>query len=172
MISGNGVKKVTLPQDKRGKMPDPPLNLMEHLPFQIGMLTNMIRQVTSDVYVRESGLSSREWRVLGMLGCNGPMMPAQVAADTGMDRATITRAVSRLEKLGYVFTGSDDQDRRRKVLYLTQKGATTCEDVRPIMDAKGQAFEDVLTKQELKYYYQIMAKLQAKAKQMLEEADD
>lgn len=169
-MAREGLKEVDLPQHKRGKMPTPPLNLTDHLPFQIGMLTNLIRQVTSDVYVQESGLSSREWRVLAMLGCKGAMMPAQVAAETGMDRATITRAVSRLEKLEYVFTGSDSKDRRRKVLYLTEKGVKTCEDVRPVMDSKGRAFEEVLTKQERKYYFQIMKKLQAKAKQMLEES--
>lgn len=157
----------SLPQDVRGKMPEPPLELYEHLPFQIGMLTNLIRQVTSDVYVRQSGLSAREWRVLGMLGCKGPMMPAQVAAETGMDRATITRAVGKLEKQGCVFTGGDEADRRRKVLYLTDKGVAICEEIRPTMEGRGLELQEVLSKTELKYYYQIMAKLQEKAKQML-----
>ena len=157
----------SLPQDVRGKMPNPPLELYEHLPFQIGMLTNLIRQVTSDVYVRESGLSAREWRVLAMLGCKGTMMPAQVATETGMDRATITRAVGKLEKQGYVFIGGDEADRRRKVLYLTDKGVNICEEIRPIMDARGFELEEVLSKTELKYYYKIMGKLQEKAKQML-----
>lgn len=164
----NKIKKPQpLPQDTRGKMPDPALNLYQHLPFQIGMLTNLIRQVTSDVYVRESGLSSREWRVLAMLGCRGAMMPAQVAAETGMDRATITRAVGKLAKLGFVFIGGDEMDRRRKVLYLTEKGAELCDGIRPIMDARGLELQDALSKTELKYYYQIMEKLQTRAKKML-----
>lgn len=158
-----------LPQDKRGRMPEPPLNLYDHLPFQIGMLSNLILQVTSDVYVRESGLSAREWRVMGMLGCKGAMMPAQVATETGMDRATITRGVSKLEKLGYVFIGGDQADRRRKVLYLTEKGAALCNEIRPIMEQRGKELQEVLSKTELKYYYQIMKKLQDKAKEMLED---
>ena len=158
-----------LPQDVRGKMPDPPLDLYEHLPFQIGMLTNLIRQVTSDFYVQKSGLSAREWRVLAMLGCKGAMMPAQVATATGMDRATITRAVGKLEKLGYVFTGGDQTDRRRKVLYLTDKAVEICDEIRPIMEARGLELQQVLSKTELKYYYQIMDKLQKKASQMLAE---
>ncbi len=158
-----------LPQDERGKMPDPPLDLYQHLPFQIGRLTNLIRQVTSDVYVSQSGLSAREWRVLAMLGCKGAMMPAQVAEQCGMDRATITRAVARLEKLEYVFTGSDDTDRRRKVLYLTDKGVAICDEIRPAMDARGLELQEVLSKSELKYYYQIMDKLQKKAQKMLAE---
>ncbi len=165
----NQENMIVLPRDKRGKMPDPPLKLYDHLPFQIGMLTNLIRQVTSDVYVRESGLSAREWRVLAMLGCKGAMMPAQVAAETGMDRATVTRAVSRLEKLGYIFSGGDAADRRRKVLYLTEKGAALCDDIRPLMEASGRELQNVLNKTELKYYYQIMKKLQIKARQMLDE---
>ncbi|MBL4800310.1 MAG: winged helix-turn-helix transcriptional regulator [Emcibacter sp.] len=158
-----------LPQDARGKMPEPPLDLYNHLPFQIGMLTNLIRQVTSDFYVQKSGLSAREWRVLAMLGCQGPMIPAQIATATGMDRATITRAVSRLEALGYVFTGGDKADRRRKVLYLTEKAVEICDEIRPIMEVQGQELQNVLNKTELKYYYQIMDKLQVKAKQMLVE---
>lgn len=165
----NEINLFCLPKDARGKMPDPPINLYEHLPFQIGMLTNLIRQVTSDVYVRQSGLSAREWRVLAMLGCKGAMMPAQVAAETGMDRATITRAVGNLEKLGYIFSGGDAADRRRKVLYMTDKGVAICDEIRPIMDARGLELQDVLSKTELKYYYQIMEKLQKKAKQMITE---
>ena len=159
----------SLPQDARGKMPSPPLELYEHLPFQIGRLTNLIRQVTSDVYVRQSGLSVREWRVLAMLGCKGPMMPAHVAEECGMDRATITRAVGNLEKLGYAFTGGDAADKRRKVIYLTDKGVAICDEIRPTMDARGLELQEVLSKTELKYYYQIMEKLQNKAKQMLAE---
>jgi len=155
-----------LPMDVRGKMPDPPLELYGHLPFQIGRLTNLIRQVTSDVYVRQSGLSAREWRVLAMLGCKGAMMPAQVAEECGMDRATITRAVARLEKLDYVFSGGDEADRRRKILYLTDKGVAICDEIRPIMEARGLELQEVLSKTELKYYYQIMEKLQKRAKQM------
>lgn len=158
-----------LPQDERGRMPEPPLDLYNHLPFQIGLLTNIIRQVTSDVYVKKSGLSAREWRVLAMLGCKGVMMPAQVATESGMDRATITRAITKLVNLGYIFTGGDAADRRRKVLYLTEKGVDICNEVRPVMDAKGRAFEEVLTRKELKSYYKIMDKLQKKAKLMLEE---
>ncbi|PCI47783.1 MAG: hypothetical protein COB49_06760 [Alphaproteobacteria bacterium] len=158
-----------LPQNNHGKMPDPPINLYEHLPFQIGMVTNLIRQVTSDVYIRQSGLSAREWRVLAMLGCKGAMMPAQVAKDCGMDRATITRAVKNLEKLDYVFIGGDAADRRRKVLYLTDKGVEICEKIRPAMKARGLELQAVLSKTELKYYYQIMDKLQKKATRMLSE---
>lgn len=158
-----------LPKDARGKMPDPPINLYEHLPFQIGRLTNLIRRATTDVYVRQSGVSSREWRVLAMLGCKGAMMPAQVAEECGMDRATITRAVVNLEKLGYVFTGGDDADKRRKVIYLTGKGVEFCDEIRPMMDAGGLELKAVLSKTELKYYYQIMEKLQKKTQQMLSE---
>lgn len=168
-MSGKVKEPLELPEDERGKMPNPPLNLYDHLPFQIGMLTNLIRQVTSDVYVRESGLSAREWRVLALLGCKGAMMPAQVAAESGMDRATITRAVGRLEKLGYVFTGGDAADRRRKVLYMTDKGVATCNEIRPLMDARGHEFEKVLSKTEKKYYFQIMTKLQDKAKELMAE---
>jgi len=155
-----------LPQNERGKMPNPPLDLYEHLPFQIGRLTNLIRQVTSDFYARQSGLSAREWRVLAMLGCKGAMMPAQVAEECGMDRATITRAMARLEKLDYVFSGGDEADRRRKILYLTDKGVAICDEIRPIMDARGLELQGVLSKTELKFYYKIMEKLQKKARQM------
>jgi len=168
-MSGKVKEPFELPEDERGKMPEPPLNLYDHLPFQIGMLTNLIRQVTSDVYVRESGLSAREWRVLALLGCKGAMMPAQVAAESGMDRATITRAVGRLEKLGYVFTGGDEADRRRKVIYMTDKGVATCNEIRPLMDERGLEFEKALSKTEKKYYFQIMTKLQKKAKEMMVE---
>ncbi|MCF6249242.1 MAG: MCP four helix bundle domain-containing protein [Desulfobacula sp.] len=81
----------------------------------------------------------------------------------------LTRAITKLVNLGYIFTGGDAADRRRKVLYLTEKGVDICNEVRPVMDAKGREFEEVLTMKELKSYYKIMEKLQKKAKLMLED---
>lgn len=157
------------PNDKRVKMPDPPLNLDEHISYQLKMLTNLISQVTSDVSVRQSGLTEREWRVMGMLGTKGAMMPAQLASETGMDRATITRAIGQLEAMGYVLIAGDEADKRRKVLYLTDRGVATCDQIRPDLTARGLELQAVLTKKELKYYYQIMGKLRKRARHMLTE---
>ncbi len=55
------------------------------------------------------------WRSDGSPQC-------ELAKECGQDKTAITRAVDWLEKRNYVLRIPDQQDRRHKLIYLTQKG--------------------------------------------------
>src|SRR3546814_14952466 len=78
------------------------MELHAHLPYRLAKLSLRIKNATTDRYVRHTGMSAREWRVLGLLGIAGSRTPSELADLTGMDRATISRATSRLVHLGSV----------------------------------------------------------------------
>lgn len=144
-------------------------DINKHLPYRISMLTNLIRRATTEVFIRKSRLSGREWRVLCMIGIKGPIQPAELAEWTGMDRATITRAADRLSIMGFIERNKDTHDGRKIMLCLTEKGALKCDEILPSMRERGQLFEAALTEEELITLYKLLNKIEQVAYGMLEE---
>lgn len=139
------------------------IDLESHLPYRLARLTNLIRQSTSDEYLKHAGMSGREWRVLGMLGLRGPISAAETADLTGMDRATITRSVDRLEAESYVQRESDPEDRRRLVLKVTARGRRKCDQIIPLMREDGAEYDALLSVRERKLLFDIIDRLEARA---------
>lgn len=150
---------------------DEELELETHLPYRLGRLTNLIRQATTEVYIRQSGITGREWRVLGMIGVVGPVNAREVARLTGMDKATVTRAVNRLVTLKLVVRTSDRADRRSKILELTDRGAELCGRIIPQMRDGGDILARALTEEELTLFLRCLDKLTIRAENLLQEVD-
>ena len=143
------------------------LDLRAHLPYRIARLANLIRQTTSDTYLAAYGLGGREWRVLGMLGFRGPLSAAQTADLTGMDPATITRAVDRLVAAGLARRTRDPGDRRRSRLSVTAKGRRLCTQALPHMRRENEVYSGMLSPREQRLLFDVLDRLEARAVQRL-----
>lgn len=137
------------------------MDLHAHLPYRLAHLSNLIRRATTDRYVRGMKISAREWRVLGMLGLKGPLTPTQLAELTAMDRATITRASDRLEKLGYCRRIPNEQDSRSFLMILSPEGHRQCEAIIPKMAGSGERCRSVFSAGEQALLLELLDRLQA-----------
>src|SRR5574341_972330 len=68
-------------------------------------------------------VSTRDAYILGHLDIARPMSPAELARHMSVRPSTVTEAVQRLERLGYVSRRPAARDRRRIELFLTPRGA-------------------------------------------------
>ena len=73
--------------------------------------------------LREHGVSHAGLIVLSTLG-HGPTSQRDLAADQHVTEQTIGRTIAHLESTGHVVRRSDPTDRRRRVVALTDSGAT------------------------------------------------
>jgi DNA-binding MarR family transcriptional regulator len=67
---------------------------------------------------------------LWLIGANPGVAQVSVAAELGMDRATMMALVDRLEARGLVVRKRSAIDRRRQELYLTLRGEKTMRKVK------------------------------------------
>lgn len=139
------------------------LKLSEHLPFRIAVLSNLIKQGSSDVFVKESNMTGRDWRVVAIVGLHKTITPAEISTITGMDRATVTRSIQHLESLKLVSKTKHLSDGRSRVISLTNKGQNTYQALIPQMSENGDAFKQVLTEGEFQLFLELIEKLQTKA---------
>lgn len=95
--------------------------------YEVQRLYPMIYLACHVDHVRSSStkwrLSAHDSSVLAHLDTNEGMSPASLATHLGVVPSTLSAAISRLTKLGYIESRRVAKDRRRKELRLTPSGA-------------------------------------------------
>lgn len=143
-----------------------------HLPYVLARTANLVLSFTTPHYLAEiadaAQLSVREFRVLVAVAKYPPLSPAAAAERTGMDRATVTRALAGLQRLRLVRTLDNKQDKRGKYMVLTESGAALCDRLFPLMKAQGKRLSATLSPDERDTLLLLLGKLSSHAAHLLQ----
>src|SRR5918994_4702290 len=71
-----------------------------------------------------TGLTPRQFQLLGLLHDNGPMGQRELGETMGIDPSVLVTMLTPLEETGFVTRRRDTADRRRHTVLLTDAGAT------------------------------------------------
>jgi DNA-binding MarR family transcriptional regulator len=99
-----------------------PLRLDRFLPYRLSILASKVTARLAREYEQAIGLQLPEARVMTVLGAHRPVSSNAIVQHTSMDKATVSRAVARLLRLGLLTRKPDPRDRRLLVLDFTLKG--------------------------------------------------
>jgi len=146
---------------------DEPLNLSEHLPFRIAVVSNLLA-LNRDLSIRSvSDLEPREIRVLLNIGSYMPIKAADIAYQSRIDSSNVSRAVKVLLREKLIVSEPDSASKNIKNLSLTAHGLSLYKQLTDELTPRAQALESVLDDAELQSFYQILAKIETKAEQLL-----
>lgn len=98
-----------------------------------------------DQALAPAGLTNGQFSLLMALNRPSPPRMSAVAAVLGQDRTTLTAALKPLERRGLVVSGPDPDDRRGRLLRLTEAGVERLADALPIWRGAHAAVEAELT---------------------------
>lgn len=101
---------------------------------RIMVLANLLKRGAAIRYRRLLDLRPGEWGIVAQLGERAPRNLNDLAASMGLDKAQISRGVSRLVKLGFVTRRPNPHNSREILIALTPKGGAAFE---TILDAAG-----------------------------------
>jgi TRAP-type C4-dicarboxylate transport system substrate-binding protein/DNA-binding MarR family transcriptional regulator len=90
--------------------------------FKLVRVVNLTARPFSESIGKAYHLSLNEWRVLLVLANHPRVVGSEVAALTGLDKMTVSRAIAALERRGRVVRKVDATDRRRMLLRLSAAG--------------------------------------------------
>lgn len=93
-------------------------------------------------------LTVSQLSALGILDRLGPLSPTQLAAAERVQPPSMTRVVSALEELGFVYRHPHQSDGRQWVIALTEAGRALLAENRSLRQAWLEARLDELTPQE------------------------
>lgn len=71
--------------------------------------------------LKSYGIGSGQFMFLLRLYCTEGINQDELSADLGFDKATTTRALTKLEKEGFIYRKLDESDKRSKKIYITDK---------------------------------------------------
>jgi len=135
------------------------LSLDDFLPYRLSVLSNAVSRQVADIYEREFALSIWQWRVIAVLGEQAGMTSTEVAQRTLMDKPTVSRAVASLLERRLVERITDEDDRRRMPLALTDAGLSIYHAIIPRALACEQNLLDSLTAEEIELLQRVLGKL-------------
>jgi DNA-binding MarR family transcriptional regulator len=99
------------------------------LGFQFGMFMRVFRKlVIKRFQERETGLTLEQFSVLHKMSEDKEPTITEIANQSGIDKSAVLRIINILESKHLVARMSDANDKRRKMLVLTKKGADKLEE--------------------------------------------
>lgn len=118
-----------------------------------------------DKVLGEYGLSYTQFTLVSKIYENEGTKMNDLAIDGSFDKGSITKAISKLEELGFVSIENSEDDKRTKKLYITQK----TRDIMPKLYAIRQEWINYLTSnlndEEKNIYFELTNKIISKAKE-------
>jgi DNA-binding MarR family transcriptional regulator len=142
------------------------MDLQSFLPYRLAVLTESVSRGIAQVYAQRFDLSREEWRVLAALGQAGQMKTQAALLTTTLDKMQVSRAVSRLERKGFVEREEDTEDRRNRILRLTAAGRAAYRRIEPMVLAREAFLLEALDEDERVALDRALDKLVERAHQL------
>ena len=114
-------------------------------------------------------ISSQDASILVHLNRSTGVRPSSLARHLGVAASTMSAAISRLEKLGYLSNQPAEKDRRQRELRLTARGAEAVSATSVLNAERVASLMKKLTRNERKAAVQGLALLARAARQMKED---
>ncbi|WP_212637776.1 MarR family winged helix-turn-helix transcriptional regulator [Desulfocicer vacuolatum] len=101
-----------------------------------------------------AAITPENFMVLGVLAAKNGTHQSQLARLTHKNRHNMTRIIASLEQKGYVQRRSDEGDKRRLLVFLTDAGRAVLEEYAPIVAEFSALLFNGLSEEELKVMQQ------------------
>jgi len=135
------------------------LILERFLPYRISYLDNIISRQLAKIYGERFDIVPAEWKVMAVLHRFPDSSAASVADKTAMDKVAVSRAVKSLIEKGYLDRIYAQDDRRRSIMHLSEKGEALYNEIAPLVKAYEQKMRSHLSKDELAQLDSLLVKL-------------
>ena len=144
-----------------------PLDLYNHLPFQIAVVSNLL-QLNRDASIRQlTDLEPRELRVLINIGSYSPITAADIAYQGRLDSSIVSRAVKKLLQDQLIFAEQVPSNRKARYLLLTPSGEQLYAKLARKIEQRTAQLTSVLSQDELAALNLSLAKLENKMEEIL-----
>ncbi len=123
---------VIVPAETATELPAPSLRLDRYLPYRLSVASNAVSRLIARAYEDRFGLTIPQWRLIAVLGEDGPLTQQAIGTRTVMDKVTVSRATQGLVKRRLVQRAPHDADGRSHHLALSKAGARLYSEVSPV----------------------------------------
>ena len=127
-----------------------------YAPAPISYINGVFVWGASEIYRQRFGIGINEWRLLGKLSTFPGSTAADATTDLGMNKSTVSLAMTALLEKGLIVTENEGRTRR---MYLTQKGADLYQRIRPIAEERERIMLAALDEDEISAFRSYLARI-------------
>lgn len=141
-------------------------SLDNFLPYRLALLSSLVSGSIQKLYAAEFDISIPEWRLVAILGSDGPMTSNDIRQRAAMDKVQVSRAAAKLLDAGHIRKQTHPEDKRRAILSLSDSGLTIYNQIVPIALERETFLASALTKKEKANFIKLLEKLTKMARNM------
>ncbi len=140
-------------------------NFEKTLGYWLGTTTKMIDLYIQDVFQEHQiKLSKIQWVFLKILNNQDGRAQQELAFLTNRDKTSLTRLVNTMEKKGLVKRTASKEDKRIKLIYLTEEGRRIFQSTLPIMKKIVSSFQQGISIEEIETAVVVLQRIQQNLK--------
>ena len=133
---------------------------VEHSPrYRLAALSRLWTSSTEKIYEARFGMSLSEWRIVAIVGTEGPINASAIADRGLLEKSHISRLVARLVEQGLIDCAPDHDDARRTWLTLTPEGRKKFDATAAISLERDALFLSALAPRERETFARLVDKL-------------
>ncbi|MGA8989312.1 MAG: MarR family transcriptional regulator [Rhodoplanes sp.] len=137
------------------------LDLDAYIPAYFTYLAGKISASASAIYRPRFGVGITDWRIMALVAAEPWISATRICAETGLDKAAVSRSVHDLAKSGLIEVRPDAADQRRQVIALTRKGIALHDKIVKLAIAREQKLLEGFSASERKTLLGFLIRLQA-----------
>jgi DNA-binding MarR family transcriptional regulator len=141
----------------------PGLRLDDYLPYRLSVAANAVSDLIAGAYRVRFGLTVPQWRLVAVLGEDGPATQQALCGRTVTDKVTVSRAAAILTGRGLVARTPNEADGRSHRIGLTAAGQALYADVAPTALAYEARLLEGFDPDELQAAHALLGRLQRAA---------
>lgn len=135
-------------------------NANESLGHVIGKTVQSIKNfMFREFKAKDFNITPEQWAVMSYLHKEDGLFQKQIADYLYKDKPTVTRILDLLEKRNLIIRISDEKDRRKFKIYLTQDGKDTVKQLIPIAEKVQETIEENISGTEKDTLKSILEKI-------------
>jgi DNA-binding MarR family transcriptional regulator len=131
--------------------------LQDYLPYRLAVVaTRMLRDAACVYKSRRNPLTTAQWRTMGILANHEPLTATELCRISMLDKVAISRALSQLQRRGFVTRQRLPEDARARQVTLTAAGWRYYNDLVPEMKRQEETLRALLKDGELEQLYELL----------------
>lgn len=132
------------------------LDIQTYVPYFLASVNSALSRGASKRYLDQFGIGIVEWRVVAMLAIEPRITASRVCEVVAMDKGAASRALTRLQDLGYVDFDAPARDPRKKIWWLNDRGYDLHDDLLTLALERERQLLDGVASDDLEAFLRVM----------------
>lgn len=135
------------------------VDLDQYVPAYFTWIANKLSHGASTAYRSVFSVGIETWRLLVTLAIEPQLTAQAISQAIGMDKASVSRTIQKMQKQGYVTVGLDARDGRHRLVAITRRGRELHDAILAVALERERALLSVLTKAEQRQLTSMLRRL-------------